>query len=324
MTKIKISGLFVFLLSIILAFLSSHISEQNKINNNLLNTINEKKAFTQEISKNIFYIYRNKNGSIIQLEESIKNFSKNMSKNDELFNEFSSDVLKTHTNKISKLWNKFYLSVQNFRDYSHVTIPYTSILLESIVKDIYNTNLMLIVEFDKLIKIEKNNFENSLTKYKNIQYILFCILVLLLIYLFTQVKIIIAFIQKFSIVSKNIIKDSSIKNMEPIEIQKHDIEVSQVTNNFNYLVSKINKSIEFSTDSITHSHQSIELVEKNIEDLLELLSVMQEDKTIDKELTKKEDVIIQSLEELTSAAESLKALKTDLDNLISYNNLQKP
>ncbi len=321
MTKIKISGFFVFTISILLAFLSSYISEQNRINHNLVNLINEKKAFTQEISKNIFYIYKNKDSSITQLDNSIKNFTKNMNNKEKLFNEIDTETVKLHSEKIATLWNKFYLSVQNFRDNSRVTTPYSSILLENTVKDIYNTNLMLIIEFDKLIKADKLLFNNSLEKYKYLQYSLFFILVLLLIYLFTQIKIIIAFIQKFLLISKNIIQNSSIKNIKPIALQEKDKEISQATNNLNHLIEKINKSIQYSSDSIEHSYHSLELVEKNIEDLFELLCVMQEDKTIGKELTKKEDAIIQSLEELTSATKKLKSLKTDLDNLApNYNH----
>ncbi|WP_039920232.1 hypothetical protein, partial [Sulfurimonas gotlandica] len=62
------------------------------------------------------------------------------------------------------------------------------------------------------------------------------------------------------------------------------------------------------------------LVENNIEDLLELLYVMDNNEGIDKELTKKEDALIQSLEELTSSTLKLENLKADLDNLISHQN----
>lgn len=318
MTKIKISGFFVFTISIILAFLSSYISEQNRINNELLDIINEKKAFTQDISKNIFYIYKNKSGSTKQLDDSIKKFVKNMNNKEE-----SPNTVNIYNDKITKLWNKFYLSVQKFRDTTKTITPYSNILLEKIVKDIYNTNLMLIIEFDKLIKANKLDFSSSIENYKEIQYTLFFILVVLLIYLFTQVKTIITFIQKFLIISKNIITNSSVKYIKHIQIIKSDAEISQATNNFNYLIDKIDKSIQYSSNSIEHSCQSIELIEKNIEDLLELLSIMQDNKTINKDLTKKEDVVIQSLEELTSAAESLKALKTDLYSLINHSYLHK-
>jgi len=323
MTKIKVTGFFIFSISIILAFLSSYISTQHTLNNELLNTINEKKAFTQEISKNIFYIYKNKQSSTKQLDDSIKKFLANMDHQEEIFQKLSPHLVKIHSQKVAQLWNKFYLSVQKFRDATRVTTPYSNILLESVVKDIYNTNLMLIIEFNKIIEADKVYFDKNLHTYKNIQYTLFFILVLLLIYLFTQVKTVIAFIQKFLIVSKNIIKNSSIQNMQPIEIQKSDADISTATTNFNYLVQKIDRSIENASDSIEHSYKSIEEIEKHIEDLLELLCLMQEDKTRDKELNKKEDAIIQSLEELTSSAASLKNLKTDLKNLVSHNNLKK-
>ncbi|EDZ61603.1 hypothetical protein SMGD1_2344 [Sulfurimonas gotlandica GD1] len=47
---------------------------------------------------------------------------------------------------------------------------------------------------------------------------------------------------------------------------------------------------------------------------------MDNNEGIDKELTKKEDALIQSLEELTSSTLKLENLKADLDNLISHQN----
>ena len=79
MTKIKIVGAFVFTLSILLAILFNYLNDQNKISTNILNTINQQKAFTQEISKNIFYIYKNKHASCSQLDNSIKSFISNVS-----------------------------------------------------------------------------------------------------------------------------------------------------------------------------------------------------------------------------------------------------
>ena len=50
---------------------------------------------------------------------------------------------------------------------------------------------------------------------------------------------------------------------------------------------------------------------------------MQEGDAIDKELTKKEDALIQSLEELSNAAQKLNALKSDLDAFIHHKNITK-
>jgi len=50
---------------------------------------------------------------------------------------------------------------------------------------------------------------------------------------------------------------------------------------------------------------------------------MEEDKKIDTDLAKKEDAIIQSLEELSTSAQNLQALKADLYHLISHHNSNK-
>ncbi len=323
MTKIKIVGALIFTLSIILAVFSGYISKQNKINNNLLNTINIQKEFTQEISKTIFYIYKNQNTSYKELDNYIKKFANHMNNVNKNFTEISNKNILKQNKKIIILWNDFYLYVQNFRDQSKITTAYSNIVLEKTVNTIYNKNLMLIVELDNLIKIYKSHLNSEINIYKNLQYILFSLLVILLIYLFTQVKIIISFIQKFLNTSKKIITTASIKDLEHIKIDNNSVDIQEATNNFNQLVNNINTSIESSSTSIEFSCKSLELVENNIEDLLELLSIMEENNSIDKDLTKKEDALIQSLEELTTAAQNLKNLKLDLDNLISLHNSNK-
>jgi len=317
MNKIKIVGALIFIMSISLAILSNTISQSNKTNSDILDTINNQKAFTQEISKNIFYIYKNKNASTSQLNDSIKSFIKNMALKNKKFENISSTKIENQIKKITLLWNDFYLKVQDFRGLNKVTTTYSNIILEKIVKDIYNINLKLVVEFDKLIAMNQEHFEDTLKSKKTLQYTLYTTLLILLIYLFSQLKTIMSFIQKFSKTSKSIITNSSIKELKPIEIDKNSEDVLEATNNFNFLVEKIDNSIEDATKSIEHSYKSIEFVEKNIEDLLELFYEMQEDKTPDKEMTKKEDILIQLLEELTTSAKKLQELKTDFNNLIT-------
>ena len=320
MTKIKIIGALVFTLSIILAILFNYVSEQSKISNNFLNTINQQKAFTQEISKNIFYIYKNKNASYSQLDNSIKSFILNMNARENKLDKIDSTAIKNESAKILILWNNFYLEVQKFRDLSKTATTYSNIILEKLVNNIYKRNLELVVEFDKLIDIHQAELQSSITIYKNIEYALFFLLVMLLIYLFTQIKEILLFIQKFLTTSKQVISNSSVKDLEPITNQaiNSNSNISDATNNFNFLINKINSSIEYSSESIEHSYKSLEVVENSIENFLELLYSMEEDKELDKEISKKEDVIIQTLEELTSATQHLKDLKIDLNNLISH------
>jgi len=322
MTKIKIVGALIFTLSIILAILFNHVNEQSRVSNNLLNTINQQKAFTQEISKNIFYIYKNNHVSCSQLDNSIKHFISNMNSRENKLDIIDSIAIKNKSAEILILWNTFYLEVQKFRDISKTTTTYSRIITEKLVNNIYKINLKLVVEFDKLIDIHQSEMQSSITIYKNIEYTLFFLLVTLLIYLFTQIKKILYFIQKFLTTSKQVISNSSVKDLQPISNKAKDLNsnISNATNNFNFLVNKINSSIEYSSESIQHSYKSLEIVENSIEDFLELIYSMEDDKELNKEISKKEDAIIQTLEELTSATQHLKDLKIDLDNLTSHKS----
>ena len=322
MTKIKIVGAFIFILSILIAILFIYVSEKNRLSNTLLDTINQQKAFTQEISKNIFYINKNRDASTQQLDDSVKQFLNNMNNKDTKLSKIPSEAIKNQSEKIIILWNSFYLEVQKFRNANNTNTPYSTIILEKLVNKIYKINLKLVIEFNELITIHQEELQSSLNIYKNIEYTLLFLLVSLLLYFFTQIQYVITFMQKFLTTSKQIISNSTIKDLEPIEnnISTSNANVCDATDNFNFLIKKINDSVLYSSQSLEHSYKSLELVEKNIEDLLELLYTMEDDKDIDKDLTKKEDAIIQSLEELTTSSQHLKELKVDLDNLISHHN----
>jgi len=318
MNKIKIIGALVFFVAILLVILFKNIDNHNTQNSNLIKMINQQKAFTQEISKNIFYISKHKDSSTKQLNDSIKQFLVNMDNRDDYLEGVESIEIQQQSTKIMKLWNDFYILVQNFKNQKQVTTAYSNILLEKTVIEIYNKNLKLVVEFDKLLKVSKKYTSQEVDLYKNIQYTLFGLLVLLLLYLFTQLQGVLNFIHNFKSASKNIIDNSSIKELQPIQDSGSTEDVSQAIENFNYLVQNINESVRLSSDSLEHSYKSLETLENKIEDLMELIYTMEDNKTIDDDLTKKEDALIQSLEELTSSAQNLKNLQKDLQNLTSH------
>jgi len=314
MTKIKIIAILIFGISILLAFYSKHIATENEMNLMLLKTINEQKAFTQEISKNIFYIYRNKNASTKQLDELINNFVTNINNKDNIFSKISRNDIKNQSDKIIKLWNRFYLLVQKFRDANKVKGLYSSILLDKLVNDIYNENLKLVMEFDRLITIEKEYFDKTQIKSKFIYVTLFVILITLLLYLFTQLKDLLAFMQKFLNTSKKIINSSTIIGVKPIKINSEVDDVSMAQDNFNFFLQKIDKSIDYAGNSLQSSSLSLEQIENNIEDLLELIASMDDENQLDKELIKKEDILIEALDEVSASLQKLQVLKLNLQN----------
>lgn len=309
MKKIKIVGALIFLLSLALAAIFYHTSKTISQHNALMSIMNEQKNFTQEISKHIFYIYQYPESTTKRLDESIKLFSNSMSGREQGLQK---------SKKIIDLWNNFYLHVQHFRDSIKISSPYSNTLLEKEVKTIYNINFALILESDKFIKEYKKDFEERVNNYKTVEYLLFLILLFLLLYIFTQLKDVIAFVQKFLFASKKILSKSSIKELQPIKINNTNSNIHNANDNFNTFLEKINGSIQDASSSIEHSYKSLEIVEQNIEDLVELIYTMNEGSR-DKELRKKEDAIIQSFEELGISTKKLINLKKDLDNLIFHN-----
>ncbi|MFK5976635.1 MAG: hypothetical protein QM493_09025 [Sulfurovum sp.] len=317
MKRIKMMIILISLLSVVLILVSIYNSYNNQMNNRLLNMINIQKSFTQEISKNIFYIYRDREISTKELDNSIQEFINYIDKQERVFDNINSPLIKAQNSKIVLLWNSFYLQVQNFRNQTKVISPYSNILTGKVVKDIYNINLQLIVEFEKLIKLHNIYFDKEQQFYKSIELILFLSFISLLIYLIWQLKDVMLFIQKFLDNSKKIITNATIKGVRPISVDNSNRDVVEARDNFNLLVKRIDSSIQNSSEWIQQTAQSLELVEKNIEDLFELINLMDREQKIDKELIKKEDILIQLLEELTVSSNNLSDLKGSLDAIMN-------
>jgi hypothetical protein len=315
MAKIKILGLIILVLISALVYLFEYTIHQNSLNSNLERIINEQKSYTQEISKDVFYIYTNNSTSTKNIDKNIKMFLQKLKRKDEILAPVNSVEVRKQTEVIVKKWNKFYKQVTDFKKLNNVTSIYSSIILEKIVKDIYLTNLDLVVEFALLQKIHKNQSIEKLNKYQFLEYFFSILLAFLLLYMFTQVKELISFIQKFSLLSKKIISNSSIRGLKTIESKKSSADIQEVTNNYNKLVQKIDNSINLATSSIEKSYTALDIVESDIEDFLELIDEMNNNGT-GKELAKKEDVLIHSLEELSRSAQNLKNLKNDFLTLV--------
>jgi len=320
MTKIKLLAVVIFLLSLFLAYYSKYAATQNELHIKVLKQINEQKAFTQEISKNIFYIYHNGNNSTKELDQSIKVFVNNMNQREKILeNSFSAEIQKQRT-KIVKEWNTFYLLVQKFRDLNKVNNnAYTNIALEDIVQQIYKANERLIVEFNSLIKMYKENFEYFIYFSKIVQITLFILLIVLLIYFFTQLKDLLAFIQRFLNTSKKVASNESVKGIQTIETNSSVDAITEAADNFNALVNKINSSIDYSSKSIANASASLEMIEKNIEELLDFMSSVDTEHSYDKEMIKKEDILIEALDELSTSLQKLQKLKINLTNFKKQN-----
>jgi len=306
MNRIKVVGGLILTLSIILALLAGFLAHHNQKNSDVISFISEQKAFTQEISKSIFYAYRNGERSSENLDDTIKKYLENAKNNESDFRQ---------NRFIITLWNIFYADVQKFRDQQQIVTGYNPVVTAKLVNRIYHNNILLINQFDKLIEQKRLAYHQSVDGYKKMEYLLFSILIALILYLFTQLHFLIAFIQKFSKTSKRILENASIKGLKPIEIEGSEALIHEAEVNYNTLVQKIDDSIVYAGKSMDQTTQALEKVESHIENFMELVSTMQEDTS--EALFEKEDAVIDSLETLMRLRKQLKDLEKELLKLSS-------
>jgi len=309
MHKIKVLGAIIFVLSLVSILLFTTISKQNRINISSLSMINEQKSYTQEISKAVLYLSKNRGSSSKVLDSYVEKFLANM--------KHKKEDSPQHA-ELVELWNEFYVLVQKFKKQQEVTTAYGSITMHTLVNAIYIKNQKLIVAFNTFLENKQKQYDEKVGGYKNIEYALFFVVVLLLIYLFTQIREVIAFIQRFSSTSKLIIQKATIKGLKPMTVQQNDEKLKEATQNFNHIVNKIETSIVYAQESIEHTTVALEEVEQKIEDLMTLITQMQDEKS--DTFSQKEDAVIDSLETLMNLTNKLKDLHKDLEKLTSSSN----
>ena len=304
MKKIKIVGFLIFLLSVSLILLFNIRSDKEQAYTKAISLINSQKSHTQEIAKTIFYTHRNKKALPKTIDSHMYRFLSNLKNHPE----------KKKSQSIQKLSQAFFELVNQFKYIYTDNVPYSILILDRLVNNIYKKNMDLVVAFNQETAILEKRYAQTMQTYTMIQYALFALLILMLLYIFTQVDEIIRFIQKFTRTSDRILQRASIKGVEPIDIQSHNSDLDTAAGNFNSLVANIDESLKIATVTTENSINALEIVERNIELLISLVHQMQEEEKED--IYKKEDAVIESLETLMGLSTHLKSLKKKLQTLI--------
>ncbi len=305
MKKIKFIGLLILFISVALIALSNILSHQEEQFTHDLTFTNTQKSYSQEIAKTILYTHRYKKELPKNIDQKMYYFLSNLQ-----LNQFN----KHKDQKILELSRDFFELTNQFKYVYTGNVPYNIVILDKLVNNIYQKNMQLIVAFNQHTEHIKSYHQQKIDRYRMLQYLLFIILILLLLYAFTQIDEIIQFIQKFTKTSNQIIEQSTIKGLKPIDIESGNNDLGTATNNFNTLVSNIDRSIQIATESASYTIDTLEIIEKNIEQLISLLDEMQKEQKTD--IYKKEDTLIESLETLMDLIVHLKSLKKDLKKLI--------
>ena len=267
--KIKSIGIFFIILMISIIISTIYLNEKNKKDSLVINIAGKQRMLTQKIAKNIFYLYHN-NESQNELDEATIEFIYNLNslKNgNDLIGVFSApnDEIANQISKVEILWNNFYSNISKFKEITIKRDLSNEDLLKNTVHSIYKTNNTLLNEVDILVSMYTVYNEKKTDYIRSIQYSFTIIILLLIIYSFSQLKAMEANVKKFFEYSKKLAENSDNQILEPIKIEAEK-EIEEATDTINCFINKINSAMTYSANAVEQSkNASIKLEEINDE-----------------------------------------------------------
>lgn len=318
--KIKLIGIFFIILMTSIIITTIYLNEKNKKDALLINIVGKQRMLTQKISKNIFYLYQN-NESNKELDEAIIEFIYNLNslKNGNtligIFKAPTNDIINQIL-KVEALWNEFYKNTNDFKKNLNKRNSSNELLLETIVRSVYNTNNVLLNEVDVLVSMYTVYTEEKTDYIRYIQYLFALIILILISYSFSQLKTMEANAKKFFEFSKQLTQNTDDKLLEPIQIEAEK-EIVEATDTINCFINKINSAMVYSANAVEQSRNASIKLEEITDEFDIIINELTNSTEISKQLDRSEGIAIQTQEELINSTKKLQELKKELDILLS-------
>ena len=318
--KIKLIGIFFIILMTSIIITTIYLNEKNKKDALLINIVGKQRMLTQKISKNIFYLYQN-NESNKELDEAIIEFIYNFIslKNGNsligIFKAPTNDIINQIL-KVEALWNEFYKNTNDFKKNLNKRNSSNELLLETIVRSVYNTNNVLLNEVDVLVSMYTVYTEEKTDYIRYIQYLFALIILILISYSFSQLKTMEANAKKFFEFSKQLTQNTDDKPLEPIQIEAEK-EIVEATDTINCFINKINSAMVYSANAVEQSRNASIKLEEITDEFDIIINELTNSTEISKQLDRSEGIAIQTQEELINSTKKLQELKKELDILLS-------
>jgi nitrate/nitrite-specific signal transduction histidine kinase len=319
-TKIKLIGaLFIFLMAMII-FTTVYLNDKNKKDALVINIVGKERMLTQKISKNIFYLFYTKKSDFSELNSATEEFIQNLQslKNGNKLLGISpvpNDKIGQQVYKVEILWKEFFHNIEEFKNLQIKTDESSFKLLNSAVEAIYNTNNNLLQEVDNLVSMYTVYTENKTILIKNFQYAAAFLIIILIVYSFTQLKSIEENANKFLEFSKKIANEEN-EQLKPISIDVKEKEILDVTDTFNCFINKINSAMNDSAVAMEHSKNASSKLEEITDEFDKILDELENSSEVNKTINKSEDMIIQSTEDLINSTKKLQELRNELNSLV--------
>ena len=319
-TKIKVIGILFALLMTSIIATTIYLNNKNEKDAMIINIAGKQRMLTQNISKNIFYLYSNPKSSQNELDSSIEEFIYNL---ESLKGGNSLSKLKESPNiqidrqmlQIEYLWSIFYQNIVKFKELIHNNTNQKE--LQNIVNIIYETNPELLYEVDALVSLHTINSEQKIRFLKNSQYFFAILILFLIIYSFLELKTMEKNALKFIEESKKVMEQNLEEPLKPIKIEA-EAELVEASNIFNRFLNKINSAIIDSNSALEQSKNASYKLEEISNEFDEIISELQNKSEISKQLNKSEDIAIQTQEQLLHSSKRLNELKNELEKIILF------
>ena len=319
-TKIKIIGILFALLMTSIIATTIYLNNKNEKDAMIINIAGKQRMLTQNISKNIFYLYSNPKSSQNELDTSIEEFIYNL---ESLKGGNSLGKLKESPNiqidrqmlQIEYLWSIFYQNIVKFKELIQNNSNKQE--LQNIVNVIYETNPELLYEVDALVSLHTINSEQKIRFLKNSQYFFAILILFLIIYSFLELKTMEKNALRFLEESKKVMEQNFEEPLKPLKIEAEG-ELVEASNIFNRFLNKINSAIIDSNSALEQSKNASYKLEEISNEFDEIISELKNKSEISKQLNKSEDIAIQTQEQLLHSSKRLNELKNELEKIILF------
>ena len=319
-TKIKVIGILFALLMTSIIATTIYLNNKNEKDAMIINIAGKQRMLTQNISKNIFYLYSNPKSSQNELDSSIEEFIYNL---ESLKGGNSLGKLKESPNmqidrqmlQIEYLWSIFYQNIVKFKELIHNNTNQKE--LQNIVNIIYETNPELLYEVDALVSLHTINSEQKIRFLKNSQYFFAILILFLIIYSFLELKTMEKNALRFLEESKKVMEQNFEEPLKPLKIEAEG-ELVEASNIFNRFLNKINSAIIDSNSALEQSKNASYKLEEISNEFDEIINEIQNKSEISKQLNRSEDIAIQTQEQLLHSSKRLNELKNELEKIILF------
>ena len=320
-TKIKFIGILFLVLMTSIISTTIYLNSKSKKDALIINVAGKQRMLTQNISKNIFYLYYIKDGVHTELDNSVLEFIYNLNSLKDGNNligieKAPTDLIAKQLAKVEIMWNTFYQNIENFQKLNNKEDVISQNELKKTIEAIYNTNTTLLNEVDNLVSMYTTYSEEKMNYLKYAQYFFALIIIALIIYSFSQLKAMEENAKRFLEESKKIIEQDIDEPLSPIKIEAEN-EIVEATNTLNCFIQKINSVVTYSANAIEQSKNASQKLEELSEEFDLIIDGLKNSADISKQLNKSEDIVIQSQEDLVNSTKRLQELKNELDKILN-------